>query len=223
MICVLFTQNRERQIPAAQAQEGSAGRGLGPRSSCVRFHRTRAIAHALPHTHATVIGLGTDEMTINATICSEVLTAITEDQQLAPEHMYELLVRSEFDFVHHLLKVRQCNLDLVSFEVLTDARTTRQLLQQKLRAENKLQSFLSAQQCKGPLFAFTKHTASDLSNKSAQKVLKLLFAAVKGPHDMTNDTTHDTRHTTHDTRHTTHDTRHTTHDTTRQDQRHDTR
>ncbi|ELR22806.1 Ankyrin repeatcontaining protein [Acanthamoeba castellanii str. Neff] len=72
---------------------------------------------------------------------------------VAPEHMYELITSSHFDFVYHLLK--------------------------KLRAENKLQSYLSAQQCKGPLFALTKLKISDSRSKPAQKVLKALFAAVK--------------------------------------------
>lgn len=83
----------------------------------------------------------------------EVLMAIADGQQVAPEHMYELITSSHFDFVYHLLK--------------------------KLRAENKLQSYLSAQQCKGPLFALTKLKISDSRSKPAQKVLKALFAAVK--------------------------------------------
>jgi hypothetical protein len=171
--------------------------------------------------------------------------------------MYELLVSSQFDFVHHLLKVRYTTLtSFHSTSVLacgvavkltaahahahrthalphTHNSATTRLSQQKLRAENKLQSFLSAQQCKGPLFAFTKNTASDLNSKPAQKVLKLLFAAVKGPHDTTNDTHDTTRHDTqdqrHDQRHTRPTTRHKTNNTTndtqdqRHDQRHDTR
>jgi hypothetical protein len=69
-----------------------------------------------------------------------------------------------------------------------------QLLQQKLRAENKLQSYLSAQQCKGPLFALTKLKISDSRSKPAQKVLKALFATVKGPHTMHARTRTRTRH-----------------------------